>query len=186
MRVISGSARHLLLKTLPGNETRPTTDMIKETLFNIINFDLPGAVFLDLFSGSGAIGIEALSRGAVKCVFVDNNSKATSIIRDNVVHTGFSDCSDIITSDSVSALKRIENSGYQFDIVFMDPPYNMKHEDTVLRYLKESKLINNNTLIIVEMSAQSDIEHFGSLGYDVERVKLYKTNKHVFLRRQSL
>lgn len=185
MRVIAGSARRLLLKTLPGNDTRPTTDIIKETLFNIINFDLPGSTFLDLFSGSGAIGIEALSRGAVKCVFVDNNSKAATIIRDNVEHTGFSDCSEIITSDCAAALKRIENSGYQFDIVFMDPPYNLCLEDSVLRYLKSSKLIQDDTLIIVEMSANSDIEHFGLLGYDIERVKSYKTNKHVFLRRQS-
>jgi len=84
MRVIAGSARRLLLKTVEGMETRPTTDRIKETLFNIIQKDLYGCVFLDLFAGSGAIGIEALSRGAKKAVFIDNGSRQISCIRDNL------------------------------------------------------------------------------------------------------
>ncbi|MDO4938521.1 MAG: 16S rRNA (guanine(966)-N(2))-methyltransferase RsmD [Lachnospiraceae bacterium] len=186
MRVIAGTARRLILKTLPGNDTRPTTDMIKETLFNMINFDLPGSVFLDLFAGSGAIGIEALSRGASKCVFVDNNAKATAVIRDNVQHTRFEDVSDIITSDSVSALRRLENKHDVFSIVFMDPPYDMKLEDPVLFYLKNSSLIDDDTLIIVEMSIKSDTEHFEKSGYMIEKIKSYKTNKHVFLRRKSI
>lgn len=186
MRVIAGTARRLLLKTLPGNDTRPTTDKIKETLFNMINFDLPGSYFLDLFAGSGAIGIEALSRGSNSCVFIDNNSKATAVIRDNVEHTGFTAQSDIITSDAVSALRRMESSGRRFDIVFMDPPYNNALEDSVLRYLSKSKLIDNDSLIIIEMSSETDTEHINDLGFLIDKVKIYKTNKHVFLRRISL
>ena len=117
MRVIAGSARRLLLKTLPGNDTRPTTDMIKETLFNMINFDLPGSRFLDLYAGSGAIGIEALSRGASFCTFVDNNAKAAAVIRENVEHTHFTEQSDIITSEAVSALRRIEKTSESYDVI---------------------------------------------------------------------
>ena len=185
MRVIAGSARRLLLKTLPGNDTRPTTDMIKETLFNMINFDLPGSRFLDLYAGSGAIGIEALSRGASFCTFVDNNAKAAAVIRENVEHTHFTEQSDIITSEVVSALRRLEKTSEPFDIVFMDPPYDQQMEDSALRYLKSSKLLNANSSVIVEMSIKSDIEHFYDLGFMIEKVKSYKTNKHVFLRRKA-
>lgn len=185
MRVIAGSARRLLLKTLPGNDTRPTTDKIKETLFNIINFDLPGSNFLDLFAGSGAIGIEALSRGANQAVFVDNNSKAAAVIKENIEHTHFEEQSDVITADAVSALRRLEGQGKQFDIVFLDPPYNCQLEDSVLRYLKNSSLISSDSTVIVEMSMETDTEHFNGLGYDIDKVKTYKTNKHVFLRRNS-
>ncbi|MBQ0145621.1 MAG: 16S rRNA (guanine(966)-N(2))-methyltransferase RsmD [Lachnospiraceae bacterium] len=186
MRVIAGSARRLLLKTLPGNDTRPTTDKIKETLFNMINFDLPGSNFLDLFAGSGAIGIEALSRGSKKCVFIDNNAKATAVIRENLLHTGFESISDVITADVLSALRRMENSGILFDIVFMDPPYRCGLEDSVLNFLKTSKLIDGNSRIIVEMSSDTDAGHFSDMGYQTDRIKIYKTNKHVFLRRNSL
>lgn len=184
MRVIAGSARRLLLKTLPGNDTRPTTDKIKETLFNMLNFDLPGSRFLDLYAGSGAIGIEALSRGALHCTFVDNNAKAASIIRENVEHTHFSEQADIIVSEAVSALRRIEKSSDVFDFVFLDPPYDLGYEDSALRFLKSSRIINESSLIIVEMSINSDIDHFSTLGYTIEKVKAYKTNKHVFLRRK--
>ena len=170
----------MLLKTLPGNDTRPTTDMIKETLFNMINFDIPGASFLDLFAGSGAIGIEALSRGASRAVFVDNNPKATDVIRDNLEHTHFTEKAQVITSDAASSLRRISGS---FDIVFMDPPYDLGLEDTVLRILHDSGHITEDSTVIVEMSAKADTEHFEALGYEVVRIKNYKTNKHVFLRR---
>ena len=184
MRVIAGTARRLLLKTLPGSDTRPTTDIIKETLFNMINFDIPGSAFLDLYAGSGAIGIEALSRGASSAVFIDNNPKATTVINDNLMHTRFTDASDIITADAVSGIRRLEHSADKhFDIVFMDPPYDMHLEDSALRQLRESSLIDENTMIIIEMSRNADTGHFTDAGYAVTKVKEYKTNKHIFLRR---
>jgi len=183
MRVIAGSARRLLLKTLPGNDTRPTTDKIKETLFNMINFDIPGSNFLDLFAGSGAMGIEALSRGAISAAFVDNNAKATAIIKENLEHTGFTDISTVLTAEAVSGLRRLEATKKHYDIVFMDPPYNMNLEDSALRYLKNSNLIDASSVIIIEMSIESDIEHVGGLGYNIDKVKAYKTNKHIFVRR---
>lgn len=185
MRVIAGTARRLMLKTIPGNDTRPTTDIIKETLFNMINFDLPGSKFLDVFAGSGAIGIEALSRGAVYAAFIDNNAKATAIIKENVEHTGFTDISDVITAEAVSGLRRLESSRKVFDFVFMDPPYDKQLEDSVLRYLKGSHLINEDTVIIIEMSIDTDTEHLAGLGYSIDKIKSYRTNKHVFVRRDK-
>lgn len=182
MRVIAGEARRLILKTLPSDETRPTTDMIKETLFNMISFNIPGARFLDLFAGSGAIGIEALSRGAVSATFVDNNPKAVAVIRDNLEHTHLADRAQVYTADSASAIRRL---GEKFDIVFMDPPYNKGLEDTVLRNLKGSSAIDEDTLIIIEMAAGGDTDHFASLGFEIDKIKTYKTNKHVFMRCSS-
>lgn len=183
MRVIAGSARRLLLKTLPGNDTRPTTDKIKETLFNMINFDLPGACFLDLYSGSGAMGIEALSRGAKSATFVDNNSKATAIVKENVQHCGFEEVAEVITADATSALRRLNTSNKFYDFVFMDPPYDCGLEDSALRFLLNSNIIDENSMIIIEMSINADTDHFINMGYEIDKIKSYKTNKHVFLRR---
>ena len=185
MRVIAGEARHLVLKTLPGDETRPTTDIIKETLFNMINFDIPGTKFLDLYSGSGAIGIEALSRGADESVFVDNNSKATKIIAENLEHTKLSDKATVITSEAVSALRRLENTGKVFDIIYLDPPYDQGLEDQALGYLSKSKLCSPDTMIILETGRKNEVERFKSIGFSAVKIKEYKTNKHVFLRRNA-
>ena len=186
MRVIAGTARRLLLKTLPGDDTRPTTDKIKETLFNMINFDLPGCRFLDLFAGSGAMGIEALSRGAERAVFIENNPKAVAVIKENLIHTKLIDEADVITGDCAAALRRLEvSTKHVFGIVFMDPPYDKDLEDGVLRVLKTSRLIDEDTMIILETSIDNDIARLEDLGYNIEKVKSYKSNKHVFLRRKA-
>ena len=122
MRVIAGSARRLTLKTIEGMDTRPTTDRIKETLFNMIQNDIYGCTFLDLFSGSGAIGIEALSRGAKEAVFVEKNPKAADCIRDNLKAARLADKATLLNCDISDALKRIENRKRAFDFIFMDPP----------------------------------------------------------------
>src|SRR5699024_1523512 len=105
MRVIAGTAKHLKLKTVEGMNTRPTTDRIKETLFNMISFQVERCRFLDLFSGSGAIGIEALSRGAREAVFVEQNRKAASCIRDNLEHTHLRERAAVMEQDVMAALK---------------------------------------------------------------------------------
>jgi len=134
MRVIAGSARRLLLKTPLGDNTRPTTDRIKETLFNMIQNEVPGSVFLDLFAGSGAIGIEALSRGADYAVFVENDKNALTCIEENLKHTGLNDKAGIYKQDVFVSLQSLEYK-YEFDIVFMDPPYDKELERRVLEYL---------------------------------------------------
>lgn len=121
MRVITGSARGLKLQTLPGEDiTRPTTEAVKEALFSMIQFDLEESRVLDLFAGSGQLGIEALSRGARICTFVENDLQAKRIINENVLHCNFAEQAQIVHSDANSFLSR-KNS---FDIAFLDPPYN--------------------------------------------------------------
>lgn len=184
MRVIAGSARSLKLVTPRSGATRPTTDRIKETLFNMIQFDIADATFLDLFAGSGGIGIEALSRGAKKCVFVDNDKEAGSCITQNIEHTKFTEQATYLKQDTFVALQMLEYKEH-FDIVFMDPPYNQELEKRVLEYLTMSSLIDTDTLIIFEADIHTDISYLDSLGYTLEKEKRYKTNKHVFVRRKG-
>ncbi len=120
MRVITGTARGCRLETLAGDTTRPTTDKVKEALFSAIQFDLPYKKILDLFAGSGQLGIEALSRGAASCVFVDQNKKATDIIRRNLQTTKLTDKAQIVSADALGFLSRTNE---RFDFVFLDPPY---------------------------------------------------------------
>ena len=183
MRVISGSARHLKLKTLDGLDVRPTTDRIKETLFNMIQNEIYGCRFLDLFSGSGAIGIEALSRGADKCVFVDNNQKAIDCINENLEFTKLKDDAVVVTRSYKDAINDLEQRNEIFDIVFMDPPYDRDLEKNALEQLQKSVIINNDTIIIVEASLDTNFDYLDSLGYVVYKEKQYKTNKHIFIKR---
>ena len=183
MRVIAGSARRLNLKTIEGLDTRPTTDRIKETLFNMINPRLPGSSFLDLFSGSGGIGIEALSRGAAQAVFVEQNPKAVEWIRENLSTTRLEERAVVMACDVMTGLKRLEGKRDVFDTVFMDPPYDRDLEKLALGYLAGSGLIGGETVIIVESSLKTDFSYVESLGFRIVRSKEYKTNKHVFLEK---
>jgi len=175
MRIIAGTARSLPLKTIDGMDTRPTTDRIKETLFNMLQNEVPSANFLDLFAGSGQIGLEAISRGAKFAVFVENNKKAAACIEDNIRFTKFTEQSKLITSDVLTALRSMEGK-YQFDVIFMDPPYDQLHEKNVLEYLSHSSLIHEDTLIIVEAALQTDMDYAEDYGFEVIRQKKYKTN----------
>lgn len=180
MRVIAGKARRLQLKTVPGMETRPTTDRIKETLFNVLQPDLLECRFLDLFSGSGGIGIEALSRGAASAVFVEKNPKACTCIRENLAFTKLAEHGKLLNMDVLQALRSLEGKGV-FDIIFMDPPYEKGLEGQVLEYLTNSSLLDENTQIIIEADLNTDFSYVESLGYQLLRSKEYKTNKHIFL-----
>lgn len=182
MRVIAGTARSLPLKTPEGLDTRPTQDRIKETLFNVLQNDVPGAVFVDLFSGSGGIGIEALSRGAKKTYFIDNSPKSYACIHENLVFTKLADKSIILKQDAVSALTSIYEK--EVDIIFMDPPYENGLEENVLAVLQNMKYVTENTLIIAETSLRTDMEYAENYGFEITKVKKYKTNKHIFLKRK--
>lgn len=183
MRVIAGSARRLLLKTAEGMDTRPTTDRIKETLFNMLQNDLFDCSFLDLFAGSGAIGIEALSRGAREAVFIDSGSKQVACIRENLKTTKLTDRARILECPVLSGLSSLNREGLSFDFIFMDPPYDMGHEKAVCEVLSHSGLLNPQTLIIAEVSLKTDVSWAEDLGFTVVRVKEYKTNKHIFLKK---
>lgn len=183
MRVIAGKARSLRLKTIEGLETRPTTDRIKETLFNMLSTDICGSTFLDLFAGSGGIGIEALSRGADEAVFIENNRKAVDCIRENLKFTRLTG-GTVLKDDVPAALKELEGK-YRFDFVFMDPPYQQEWEKKVLQQLTQLDILADDALIIVEASLDTDFSYVEELGYEMVRQKKYKTNQHVFLRQGS-
>ena len=183
MRVIAGSARSLKLKTLEGIDTRPTTDRIKETLFNMIAPYLYDCEFLDLFAGSGGIGIEALSRGAKEAVFVEKNPKAMECIKENLKFTRLEKKGITLTKDVLNALYQLEGDKV-FDYIFMDPPYNHEWEKQVLEFLADTTLLADDGIIIVEASKETDLSYAEELGYSIIKEKMYKTNKHIFLEKE--
>lgn len=184
MRVIAGRARSLKLKTPVGMGTRPTTDRIKETLFNIIQGEIPGCVFIDLFAGSGGIGIEALSRGAAHAYFVENEKEAVSCILYNLSFTKFSNNATLLKQDVFSALYLISEK--EADIIFIDPPYQAGYEEKVFMMLRQQPYVTENTLLILEAELHMDMNFLTELGFTVVREKKYKTNKHVFVRKEGL
>ena len=187
MRVIAGTARRLPLKTLDGLDTRPTTDRIKETLFNMLQADVGGSRFLDLFSGSGAIGIEALSRGARECVLVENNRKAAACIRENLAITHLAEDAELMECDSLTAIRRLADTGSEvFDIIFMDPPYGKELEKEAILALSHTKLVDEMTVIVAEASLDTDFSWVEDTIFTVTREKQYKTNKHVFISMKEL
>lgn len=180
MRVIAGSAKRTQLKTIQGLDTRPTTDRIKETLFNMLSPSLYDCSFLDLFAGSGGIGIEALSRGASEAVFVEMNPKAMTCIKENLKKTHLEDRAMPLQMDVLSAIKRLEGKK-QFDYIFMDPPYNHEWEKKVLELLGHGKLLTQDGVIIVEASLETKMDYIEEFGFELIKEKPYKTNKHIFL-----
>lgn len=182
MRVIAGAVRGFKLMTPTGKNTRPTSDRIKETLFNIIQAEVPESRFLDLFSGSGGIAIEALSRGASEAVLVEHEREAVRCIRENIKHTRMEDRSRVMAMDVMQAVRRLDQLGQPFDVIFMDPPYRKDLEGMLVPYLLHSSLVHEETLIIVETALDTDVSYMEELPCSMERVKDYKTNRHVFLR----
>lgn len=181
MRVIAGTARSLRLKTPDGTDTRPTTDRIKETLFNMLQPYLSGALFVDLFSGSGGIGIEALSRGARHAYFVENEKRALTCIQENLQFTHLANQATVLKTDVLSAIYGIHEK--EADLVFMDPPYDCGHEARVLAALRELPWVTENTLIVIETSLRTDVSFLEEQGFFMEKEKRYKTNRHIFCRK---
>ncbi|MCR5302756.1 MAG: 16S rRNA (guanine(966)-N(2))-methyltransferase RsmD [Lachnospiraceae bacterium] len=184
MRVIAGSARRLLLSAPKGDNTRPTSDKIKETLFNIIAPMLYGVDFLDLFAGTGGIGIEALSRGAGSCTFMEKDKEALSCIRKNLEKTHLADKATVYSTDVLTGIHMLHPSK-PYGIVFMDPPYGRGLVRPVLTALKTGGLTDEDTLIIAEEAISADMSYADDLGYEITRIKEYKNNKHVFMRLSS-
>ena len=156
MRVIAGSARRLLLKAPDGMDTRPTADRVKESLFNMLNPDLYGCAFLDLFSGSGAIGIEALSRGAQRAVLVDASMECAGIIKQNLEVTKLGENAEIINEDVYAAIERLGRRGDKFDIIFMDPPYAAGYYVPVMEAIKKADILAAEGYIVAESAKGVD------------------------------
>lgn len=180
MRVIAGKAKRLKLKTVKGDEVRPTTDRIKETLFNILQPKLYGCTFLDLFSGSGAIGIEALSRGAKSVIFVEKEKEALSCIRENLKTTKLEADARVIFLEVTKALALLKRENLKFDLIFLDPPYDCLLEQKILECLSDGSLLHPHTEIIVEASISTDFSYAEEFGFSLLQTKHYKTNQHVF------
>ncbi len=185
MRVIAGKAGRLLLKSVPGYTTRPTVDKYKETLFNILSPYIPGARFLDLFAGSGAIGIEALSRGAAECIFAEKDMRAVKVIKENLKHTKLEDGARVMPGDVAAVLPALDREGKSFDIIFMDPPYAAGLYEKTMSFLASSSLVNEDTIIVAEAPDREDLSFLDGLGLTEYRRREYKTNMHVFIRRST-
>lgn len=184
MRVIAGIARSVPLITPGGLETRPTSDQIKETLFNMLQGYTEGANFLDLYAGSGQIGIEALSRGAEFAAFVEKSDEAVKCIKANVDKTKFADKSMILKLEVLLGIRTLELEKKRFDIVFLDPPYNQGLEQGILTALVGSAILNDEVIIIVEASKNTDFSFVDYLGLKIVKDKIYKNNRHLFLRKK--
>ena len=184
MRVIAGSARSINLITPKGFDTRPTTDKYKETLFNCLQSYIGNSVFVDLFAGSGAIGIEALSRGAAKAYFCDNSKEAVNCIKENLNKTKLSDKAVVYKEDASFFIKnRIKETP---DIIFIDPPFKLHLEKDVIPLLDSLKLIGEDTIIVVECDYDSEFEFLDELNLEIFKIKEYKTNKHVFIQKKGI
>ena len=155
MRVISGKNRGTKLYTLEGLETRPTLDRVKESLFNIINFDIPNCVFLDLFAGSGAIGIEAASRGAKKVVMCEKSKEAINIINKNLEKTRLKDEVKLFNEDFEKCISKLQE---KFDIIYLDPPYKTDYAFKAVNLLLEKQLIKEETIIIIETDIEQNVK----------------------------
>ena len=169
MRVISGKARGVVLKTPEGLQTRPTADRVKEALFSIIQFDLPAAKILDLFSGTGQLGIEALSRGAADAVFVDESEKACALIRENLKRTKLN--GRVLRADYMSFLKTCRE---KFDIIILDPPYAEVFLENSLKMITEIDILQSGGIIVTERPVGKELP-WDFPGF--ERSKDYKYGK---------
>lgn len=172
MRVITGSAKGRKLKSPPGMTTRPTTDRVKEALFNILGHNVVNSDFLDLFAGTGAIGIEALSRGANSAVFIEKDPRSFQILTENIKLTGFTDQAQTYRQDVLRALELIVEKGKKFNIVFADPPYLNNFETKILNFIDQNNILQTNGIIIIERS-KKDI-----LPDKVGKLSLFREEKY--------
>lgn len=179
MRVITGEARGRKLITLEGEDVRPTTDRVKEGMFNIIQFDLEGAAVLDLFAGSGQLGIEALSRGAKHCTFVDASTKSIDVVKQNLKTVGFEKRASVFCGDSKMY---ITLSRDKFDIALLDPPYNKNIIDSVLPVVAEKMTENGVILCESELreilpETAGGFSKYREYKYGKIKITVYRKNK---------
>ena len=181
MRVITGTARGRKLKELPGLDTRPTTDKVKESIFNIVQFDVEGRRVLDIFAGTGQLGIEALSRGAEQCVFVDASKEAARIIKENVSLTGFADRARVTQGDAMSFLTSCRE---KFGLAFLDPPYASDLLDQALERMAAIDIMTENGIIVCESALEKVLPDLSG-PYERGREYRYGKIKLTLYRRQA-
>lgn len=177
MRVISGEKKGLKLFSPVDFDIRPTTDKVKESIFNIL-FDInKSSIVLDLFSGSGAIGIEFLSRGAKMCYFCDFSKTSLDVTKKNLKKSNFLEKSKILNFDYLTSLKYFFDNGFRFDYIFLDPPYNTDYILNTLNFISNNNILNENGLIIVETDKKLNIKEF-----KIIKEKRYSKTKVIFLK----
>jgi len=150
LRVISGIAKGRALKAVSGIKTRPTTDKVKEAIFSMIGPYFSGGWGLDLFAGTGGLGIEAVSRGLEHETFIDLEQASIQVIHSNLQATGLAEQAEVYRNDAIRALKLLERRKLSFDLVFLDPPYEMKHVEDILRQMNQMELLRDHATIVVE------------------------------------
>lgn len=186
MRVIAGKAKGRILKSVPGMNTRPTTDKVKESIFNMIVPYLQGGIVLDLFAGTGGLGIEALSRGMDHGIFIDHDRKSIEVIKSNIEAAGFTEAAEIYKNEAERAIKALEKRKIQFDLIFLDPPYKLEILERLIGKLIQSRLVSPNGMIVCEHDSKvqmsDEIEsaqvikraEYGSTG-----ITIYRNSKEV-------
>lgn len=183
MRVISGKYGGRRLKTVPGNQTRPTTDKVKEAVFNMIGPYFDGGSALDLFAGTGGLGIEAVSRGCDHCVLVDKQRQAQSVITENIAITKEPDLFRLLKTPAQVALTTLASEQAQFNYVFLDPPYRFKIIQQLLQKLADLNLLVEQACVVVETEREDEIEvpeHFELIkrhDYGITKISVYQYNK---------
>lgn len=178
MRVIGGEKRGTKLFSLEGNDTRPTTDRVKESLFNIIQWEIRDKKVLDLFAGSGGLGIEALSRGASYAVFVDGNEDAVKIIRKNIEKLRYEEKCSILYADYKKVLNNIQN----YDIIFLDPPYKSDLIEKSLHLILTNKLLSQDGIVICETEKNRQFQYNG---FFMKKEVCYGITKLCFLKQED-
>lgn len=187
MRVISGRAKGCKLYSLEGIATRPTLDRVKESLFNIIHDKILNSCVLDLFSGSGSLGIECISRGSKKVVFCDKSFEAIKIIKRNLEKTKFEKEAFIINKDYLEALKQLKDQNVEFDLIFVDPPYETDYARIAVEEIIKLSLIKQNGLMIIETDDEQKVSEELA---DIENINIYDLRKYgriklIFINRKG-
>jgi 16S rRNA (guanine(966)-N(2))-methyltransferase RsmD len=172
MRIIGGEAKGRKLIAPKGLTTRPTTDRVKEAVFNILGNKVRDAVFLDLFGGTGAIAIEAISRGAAEAVICEKDFQALRVISHNIISANFTEKIKVLKIDALMALKILAKENYRFDIIYLDPPYQAGLLPEVIEQLDESSLLKEDGLIMVETSKREDLSKY-NIGYSLLKSRNY-------------
>lgn len=173
LKVVAGSAGGLRLKTIDSDKTKPTLGRVKEPMFSMIEPYLTGATVLDLFAGSGSLGIEALSRGAGKCYFNDNQQNCCKITQDNLIFTGLVNKAKVRKADFSQALLAYKAENVTFDIVFLDPPYGMNYYEVVINTILEYNLLARNGIIVAEHAFDKPLGEVQ--GLEIVKSKKYGT-----------
>lgn len=183
MRIISGKARGTKLFTLEGENTRPTLDRVKEPLFSILMNEISEAKVLDLFAGSGALGLEALSRGAESVVLCDNSREAIKVINNNLAKTKLSTYAEIINDDYKKCLKKLQ--GRKFDLIFLDPPYETDCIEISIKHILELDLLAKDGVIVAETDREEIIEKIKNIDISIKDIRHYGRVILIFLKRKG-